>query len=253
MFFVLSKILPNFIYPAPLLFFALLGVLIFYHRRQARRALLCIIIIFYGLSIPVTADSLMRWLEGPHRAPGNLRQTYDTVIVLTGMLHLRQSKPGRLEFSDAVDRVLAGVSLVKQGKGATLLLSGGSGSRYDQDISEAMLLRDFVIELGLQPQQILLDTTSRNTHENAVNSAEIIRNHHYQHVLLVTSAAHMRRSLAAFQKQGIFPDTYPVDVRAGDLELTPFSFVPSEGSLEGVMLVMREVIGLVAYRLQGYI
>jgi uncharacterized SAM-binding protein YcdF (DUF218 family) len=253
MFFILSKILPNFVYPVPLLFFALLGILIFYQRRQARRVLLTILVVFYGLSIPITADSLMRWLEGPYRTPGDLRQKYDTVIVLSGILHLQQSQPGHLEFNDAVDRALAGVALVKQGKGATLLLAGGSGSLFHQDISEAVLLRDFVIEFGLQPQQILLDTTSRNTYENAVNAAKIVRAHHYQHVLLVTSAAHMRRSLAAFHKQGISPDPYPVDIRTGEREITPFSFIPSADSLAGATEVIREVFGLVAYRLQGYI
>jgi uncharacterized SAM-binding protein YcdF (DUF218 family) len=253
MFFILSKILPNFVYPVPLLFFVLLAILIFYPRRQARRALFAIIVVFYGLSIPLTAGSLMRWLEGPYRTPGDLRQKYDTVIVLTGMLHLQQSQPGRLEFNDAVDRVLAGVALVKQGKGTTLLLAGGSGSLFHQESSEAVLLRDFVIDLGVPPPQLLLDTTSRNTYENAVNSAKIVRAHHYQHVLLVTSAAHMRRSLAAFHQQEIFPDPYPVDIRTGELEISPFSFVPSVDSLAGVTEVIREVFGLVAYRLQGYI
>jgi uncharacterized SAM-binding protein YcdF (DUF218 family) len=253
MFFILSKILPNFVYPVSLLFIALLGILIFYQRRQARRVLLGVMVVFYGLSIPVTATSLMRWLEGPYRTPGDLRQKYDTIIVLSGMLHLQQSQPGRLEFNDAVDRVLTGVALLKQGRGETLLLAGGSGMLLQQDISEAVLLRDFVIELGLQPQQILLDTTSRNTYENAVNSAAIVRAHHYQHVLLVTSAAHMRRSLAAFHQQGISPDPYPVDIRTGELEITPFSFIPSADSLAGTTEVIREVFGLVAYRLQGYI
>jgi uncharacterized SAM-binding protein YcdF (DUF218 family) len=253
MFFMLSKILPNFVYPVPLLFFALLAILIFYQCRQARRVLFAIVVVFYGLSIPLTAGSLMRWLEGPYRTPGDLRQTYNTVIVLTGMLYLQQSQAGRLEFNDAVDRVLAGVALVKQGRGATLLLAGGSGSLFHQDLSEAVLLRDFVIDLGVPPPQLLLDTTSRNTYENAVNSAKIVRAHDYQHVLLVTSAAHMRRSLAAFHQQGIFPDPYPVDIRTGDLEITPFSFVPSADSLAGVTEVIREVFGLVAYRLQGYI
>lgn len=253
MFFIFSKILPNFVYPVPLLFFALLAILVFYHRRQARAALLGVVIVFYGLSIPITAVSLMLWLQGPYRATSRLQQPYDTVVVLSGMLHLQRSQADRLEFNDAADRILAGIALVKQGKAATLLLSGGSGDLYHQEISEATLLHDFAIELGLQPQQILLDPTSRNTYENAVNSAELIRIYHFRHVLLVTSAAHMRRALAAFHKQGIFPEPYPVDVRIGDLELTPFSFVPSALSLNRTTEVIREVIGLVVYRLQGYL
>jgi hypothetical protein len=42
-------------------------------------------------------------------------------------------------------------------------------------------------------------------------------------------------------------------MRTGEPEITPFSFVPSANSLAGATEVIREVFGLLAYRLQGYI
>jgi uncharacterized SAM-binding protein YcdF (DUF218 family) len=79
-----------------------------------------------------------------------------------------------------------------------------------------------------------------------------LRAHQLHHTVLITSALHMRRAVAAFHRQGIFPDTYPVDYRATDI-VTPFSFVPSAAGLEKVTAVLHELIGILAYRVQGYI
>jgi len=252
MFFILSKVLHFLIYPLPLLFLSLLGILLFYNRKHARRTLLIVLVVFYILSIPLTSSYLLRWLEVPRPAPGELKQHYDVVIVLAGMVNLGLSKGGQIEFNNSVDRILAGISLVKRGLGDKLLISGGSGDLFDQSSSEAELLKDFAIESGLSADQILVEGTSRNTYENAVNSAKLIRSRNYQNILLVTSAFHIPRAAAVFHKQGIFPDFYPVDYHTGR-RITPFSFVPSVGSLEGLELVIHELIGMVAYRIQGYI
>ena len=79
-----------------------------------------------------------------------------------------------------------------------------------------------------------------------------MRTHQLQRALLITSASHMRRAVAAFHKQVIFPDTYPVDFRASD-EVSPFSFMPSVTSLSKATEAIYELIGLVMYRFQGYL
>jgi len=174
------------------------------------------------------------------------------VIVLTGMTDLSVSRSGHLEFTDAVDRILAGIDFVKQGIGKQLLISGGSGKLFAQDTKEATLLQTFALQLGLTAEQVLVETASRNTYENAAYSATMLRTHRLQRALLITSAAHMRRSVAVFHKQGIFPDTYPVDFHAST-EVTPFSFLPSVGSLAKTTDVIHELVGLITYRLQGYL
>ena len=252
MFFVLSKILRYLVYPLPLCFLALLGMVVWYHRRWARGALLVVLVLFYGLSIPYTADRCMQWLEPPRVAPEALRPPYDTVIVLSGMLHKPWSQRGYMEFSESVDRILAGMALVQQGLGKTLLVSGGTGSLFDRRTSEARLLKTFALQFGLRDDQVLVEADSRNTYENALYTAQMLRAQRLQHVVLVTSASHMRRAVATFHKQGIFPDTYPVDYQAADVVM-PFSFVPSALSLARMTEVLQELFGMLAYRLQDYI
>ena len=133
-----------------------------------------------------------------------------------------------------------------------LLVSGGTGSLFDQRTKEANLLKTFALQLGLRDDQVLVEADSRNTHENAVYTAQVLRTRQWRQVVLITSASHMRRALAAFHKQGIFPHPYPVDYAAAD-GVTPFSFVPSVHSLAKTTAVMHELFGLLTYRVQGYI
>lgn len=252
MFFVLSKLLRFLVYPVPLCFLALLGIWLFYHRRWARKALLGVLAFYYGLTIPYTADHFMRWLEVPRVDTKMLRPPYDAVIVLSGTLHAQLARQGYIEFAEAADRILVGIIFVQQGLGKTLLMSGGTGNLFDQRTSEAQLLKVFALQLGLSDDQVLVEANSRNTYENALHTANMLRAHQLHHILLITSASHMRRAVATFHKQGIFPDTYPVDYQAADI-VTPFSFVPSASGAKKVTAVVHEVIGLIMYRVQGYI
>src|SRR5262249_44592140 len=127
MFFLLSKFLNWFVYPLSLLWVGLFVILVVYRRRYTRWGLACVLLLLYGTSSMITVKPLMRWLEGP-RPPPELHQHFDVAIVLTGMVALRRSRPGHLEFNDHVERILEGIGLVKRGIADKLLIAGGSRS-----------------------------------------------------------------------------------------------------------------------------
>ena len=131
MFFLLSKLLNWFVYPLSLLFLGLCVILVFYRRCYTRWGLACVLLLLYGMSTMITVKSLMRWLEGP-RPPPELHQHYDVAIVLTGMVALRRSRPGHIEFNDHVERILEGISLVKRGIAEKLFIVGGSDDPFNR-------------------------------------------------------------------------------------------------------------------------
>ena len=133
-----------------------------------------------------------------------------------------------------------------------LLLSGGSGSLFRQDVKEALLMRKLAMDAGVESDRILVERTSRNTFENARETAALMREENLHDILLITSAFHMRRSLACFEKQGLHPDIYPVDFRS-DRSHSLFNFVPSSFALFRTTTVIREILGLVSYKIQGHI
>lgn len=252
MFFLLSKLLNWLVYPLSLLFLGLVGILVFYRRRYTRWGLAFVLLLLYGMSTMLTVRPLMRWLEGPRPAP-DLHQHYDVAVVLTGMVALSRSSPGHLEFDEHVERILEGISLVKRGIADKLFIVGGSGHPFDRSLSEARVLRTFALEFGLRDEQVLVEEVSRNTYESAVNATQIIRAGNYRQFVLITSAAHMYRAVAAFHKQGLFPQPYPVDFQTNGGGIRLFDFIPSVAALDVMTAVVHELIGLVMYRLQGYI
>ncbi len=66
---------------------------------------------------------------------------------------------------------------------------------------------------GIEPERIVLDATSRNTDENAVNSRELLAAADAP-ILLVTSAFHMPRSVGLYRAQGFDVVPWPVDYRS---------------------------------------
>ena len=97
---------------------------------------------------------------------------------------------------------------------------------------------------------IVLEDQARNTRENAIYSAKIVKQRGWQKVLVVTSAFHMKRSTECFNAVDIDFDTYAVDYRATQSPRTwlqprtHFFFVSSA--------MLRELFGRFIYRLQGY-
>ena len=251
MFFILSKLLGRSVYPLPLLLVSLLAILALYHRRYTRWLLALLLLVFYALSAPLTVNPLVHWLEGAPPALEALRPHYDVAIVLTGIVHLHRKD--HIEFNQHVERILEGISLVKRGIADKLLIAGGSGDLFDRSRSEAGELRIFALEFGLSDEQVLVEEKSRNTYENAVKAAEIIRAGRYHDVVLITSALHMYRATAAFHKQGLFPALYPVDFQSSGGKVRLFDLFPSAETLTTTTDVIHELVGVVMYRLQGYI
>jgi uncharacterized SAM-binding protein YcdF (DUF218 family) len=62
------------------------------------------------------------------------------------------------------------------------------------------VIRRFLVDLGVAEGQVILESQSRDTQENAFNCSGIVRQRGFRFPLLVTSAYHMRRSIRAFQK-----------------------------------------------------
>ncbi len=254
MFFTLSKTLGLLCYPLVVLvaLFVLSGV-----ARRGRPRLSAVLFWIalaglYLLSTRPAADLLLLPLEQPFehsRPPAEV----DCVVVLGGTLDLGRSGPERLEFDDSADRFFEGVLLARRFPQALLILSGGTADLRGRGRREAPLLRDYAIRLGVEPSRIRIDDRSRNTHENAVETARLLAAEHRQAVVLITSAFHMRRSLGCFRRVGLTPTPDAVDFQGGSVGPSLAGLVPGPDNLVRATMAVREYIGLVAYRLKGYV
>ncbi len=247
MFFSLSKVL---IFLTDPLFYILLFAFIGFIRFK-QRLFLVLFLAFYLISTPFVSQKLIYFLEHLKTESFVESQKYDAAIVLGGMIDLNTSSHERIEFKDAVDRILTGIDLQLEGKTKYLVIAGGEGSLFQKGRSEAILLKRFALKTGVAEDAILLDTTSKNTHENAINTAEILNKYKLEKTVLITSAFHMFRANGCFQKVGINPDLLPVDFNAKPRTADFRDFLPSSSALKESNRFIHEALGIIAYGITG--
>jgi len=251
--FVLSKIFWGIVAPGNLLVLMLvIGTLRLGRRRRGRGAPLLTTAAIALLAIAILP--IGQWLAMPleSRFPSpELPEHVDGIVVLGGAVEPGISEAhGQVALNDAGERMLGALTLARRYPDAPIIVTGGNASLLPRDLpSEAADMRDLLVGQGVGPSRIRIEDHSRNTVENAVFSREIAQPSPGQVWLLVTSATHMPRAVGCFRHVGWPVIAYPVDYRT---EARPRpSFLLSE-HLALVDVVVKEWVGLVAYRILGY-
>ena len=148
-------------------------------------------------------------------------------------------------------RALEGARVFRLLDAEWIISSGGSPDEDDQDQPSGLTMRQFLVRRGIPSAKVREEHASRTTREEAVIVARMLQQESIQHVVLVTSALHMRRSLAAFRAVGLQPiPAIARDRRYGSSALS--RFFPSWDGLDLSAMVAHEVAGLVYYRLRGW-
>jgi uncharacterized SAM-binding protein YcdF (DUF218 family) len=255
MFFYLSKIL-NFLV-SPFTWFILLGLIAFLSNDPVRKKkwwffAFLVLLVF---SNPFLANEVMQRWEVPPIHTNTIKEPYDVGILLGGSLQSFDPGNSRPVYSQSVDRLLQAISLYKSGKVKKILLSGGSGSVTRPEEREADIILKVLEETGIPASDILIENQSRNTYENALYTEQLLKQSHAgSRLLLITSSFHMRRSVACFRKTGLNPDMFPVDPRSHQHFYTPENSVfPHPGALLTWDALVHEWLGMLSYRVAGYI
>ena len=169
---------------------------------------------------------------------------YDAVVALGGGERISQHDLLGFAMEDGASRVLTAIQLVRSGKARTLVLGGSWQKNMVQDwVSDWGLVGGAVTNLGV----------CMNTHDEVVAFRKLARSQGWSKVMLVTSALHMRRAAALFEKQGIHVTPVAADFQALGVPPDPFSPFPREHRLFLLMLYLHEKIGWWVYRLRGWV
>lgn len=274
MFFVISKVLSFLIQPlAWALGLLLIAMLLLSHRRPHTYIngagtriyrlgirlgwLAAGMLLISGWQGP--AELALRQLESAYPSLADQNQTLDQytgVIILGGGLDSGRlwTRPGQIELNSAAERMTAGVSLIQHHPQFKMIFTGGEGELFGVGPKEAERAKLFFDSLSVPSDRIMYESVSRNTHENALLSAQLHGVDPHQPWLLLTSAFHMPRSMAIFKKAGWNVTAYPVDFRAPEeIDWTRFELSGDGSAAMKWQLFLHEVLGLVAYRLTGKI
>lgn len=264
MFVFFSKFLPLLIYPLGLACIVIILALVFSKHQRVRTVMLwtALVILWVGGNRWVSS-SLTRSLETRYLPP-EVFPAVEMIVVLGGGTESNAPPRQGVEINGAGDRMLQAARLYREGVAPKILLSGGNitwlGNRPSTPAEE---MQEILLFMGVPQDALVLQTESQNTYEDALYSAEILRSEGIERIVLVTSAAHMPRSAALFEKQGIEVIPAPADFSVPDYawqELWHGSFgsklinlIPNTGALSQTTSSLKEYIGLLVYRLRGWI
>lgn len=255
MFFILSKLLAFITYPLVWMLVALSYGFYTKNRKRKKRSFILAGSLFLFFSNAVILDLFMLMWEVPGKKAETV-QHYDVAIVLGGMTEW-DSHLERLSFRRGSDRLWQTVDLYLDSKVDKILISGAHGSIYEDGLKESLQLRNYLVKLGIPQQDILIETESRNTHENATFSKKILEEQLplAKNILLVTSGSHMRRARACFREAGMEVDTYSTDMYTGSGPYVTFErlLLPNIEVISGWNQLIHEVTGYCIYLILGYI
>jgi uncharacterized SAM-binding protein YcdF (DUF218 family) len=255
--YYLSKVLPLLLMPVPIAILLALVALVFVFRSQRRAALGSLasaIVILWAFALPTVSGRLLWSLEQQYPpTPTRELPTADCLVVLGGALGFATYPRVEIELTDAIDRVYQAANLYREGKGQTIIVAAGNQPWARDLVPEANLIRDLLVQWGVPAAAILLDPDSRNTHENAINGAELIRQAACESTYLVTSAWHMKRALATFRRQGVELTPVSVDIRSAPVSLGSIAqLIPRADALAESSQAIMEWLGIWVYRWKGW-
>ncbi len=200
------------------------------------------------------ANEIMRAWEVPVTPYQDIKKKYTYGILLSGAARTEVGPTDRVYILSAADRINHTVQLYKLGYISKVLISGGNGRLVTAE-READALFSLLQLMGIPAEDMLVENEARNTHESAIYVPRLLNGKATpEDCLLITSAFHMRRSRACFNKVGWHLDTFSADVHSHFRKFSPdVLFIPKIEALANWQILFKEWVGLTAYWLAGYV
>jgi len=253
MFFLFSKILLFII--SPFIWILTLSLFALFTKKPNRKRNYLIFgaIIFILFSNEFLCNEALRKWEAPFTKFENL-DSYDYAILLGGFSSY-DTTYSKVSFNEASDRFCQTLQLYQQKKVKKIFITGGSGRILHQDLTEADKVKTFLISLNIPEADIIIEAISRNTHENAENTAKYLKKHDPgARCLLVTSAIHIPRALGCFKKVGLNVTPYSTNKITEKRNLDFDTLVlPKPYVLSQWDSLIKEWVGYFTYKIAGYI
>jgi uncharacterized SAM-binding protein YcdF (DUF218 family) len=260
--FFLAKLISILLSPLPLsLALLATGLLLlwFTKRQMAGKAIVTggfLILILFSFSF--VSDSLLKPIEA--RYPPLMSES----DILSGRNHLPQAKwivvlggghvsdphlPVTSQISPgSLIRLTEGVRLHRKLPGSKMILMGGPVFDPVPEVETEAKVAEI---MNVSHKDLILEKRSKDTEEQAQNIKAMVGNDPF---ILVTSAAHMPRSVALFKKTGLTPIPAPTNHRVIQRQdMSPDAFIPSLGGIGKAENAMYENLCMVWSKMRGKI
>lgn len=258
MFFYLSKFVWFFLQPsAASIFVILIGLALLKTRRRkfGRKLITLGAVAVLLIAFSPLGRQLMIPLEDRFPVQSlaiEAAKKVDGIIVLGGTVHMTiTDQRGVPSLVSGAERIIEAVKLAKKHPQARIVLAGGPNTIVSKPTADSEVVKQLMIDMGVKPERIELEISSKNTWQNAMMAKEIAQPTPGETWVLVTSAYHMPRAIGCFRAVNWPVIAYPVDFTTGGERSR---FQPFYYALDGVTvtdIAAKEWLGLLAYYLSG--
>ena len=100
------------------------------------------------------------------------------------------------------ERIRHGIDLYRRGLAPKLIFTGGYGG-VGARFSESQVARRYALRQGVPDKAILIESLSRNTHDNLRQASLLMQQHQLHDVIVVSDPLHMSRALRLSRELGI--------------------------------------------------
>jgi uncharacterized SAM-binding protein YcdF (DUF218 family) len=246
MFFILKKIVTLLLMPMSLCLGVLgVGILLLWVRRRIGTAKIMLtlgVLVLAALSFSAVANQIIKPLElwyPPLIDTGSLKDVKWVVVLGGGHISNAELPPNAQIFNSSLSRIVEGIRIHRAMPGSKLILSGGA---VFDPVPEAVTMAAVARMLGVSPDDMVLESQSKDTGQQAQFVQGIIQN---DRCILVTSAVHMPRAMLVFEQKGLRP--IPAPTEFGDWmrkENSPNQFFPRAVEIRKVEAAFHEYLGL---------
>ena len=255
MFFVVSKILKIFILPLTWIF--LLLILSYFVKNKKRRrgffiSALVLLLIFTNKPLLQFAQ-YQTTKKYSHQELS--KKYYQVAIVMGGFSNGMDTvtlQPNYIE--DRGCRLWEAIRLYESGVVEKIMITGDASISKDiKGNCTADALKEYLGDFGIHEDNLILEQNARNTRENATYSIAILDSLGYSadQCLLVTSASHLKRSIACFESEGWTMDGYATNIYPKPHPRL-YQFLPQWKPLTDWKELLNEWFGGIIYKIVGY-
>jgi len=230
--FILKKLLSATIMPLSITVCILLIGLIFLDNNKIKKAKIFITIGLISLiiiSYQPFSNTLLSPLETNYSKLKVIPQDVSHIVLLGG------------DFENRGWEVLRLYHKIPNAKIIT------SGYKSEQKVPEAIRAAQLLESIGIAKENIIIHSKPKDTKEEVLEIKKLLDK---QAFILVTSAYHMTRAMALFQKEGLNPIPAPTDMKI--LE-NNFISVPKGRNIKHTEIAIHEYLGLIWSKIKGQI
>jgi len=159
--------------------------------KVKRLLTLCLIMVLVGVAAYLGVVGMVAW-KASHVPPA---ENYDAIVVLGAQVKPDGSLSLQLQWR------LDAAFEAWQKNNCLIVTCGAQGS--NEPAPEALVMRDYLVSLGVPGEMILTDDASYNTKQNIDHASALLAPRGAKRVLIVTSDYHLPRAMALAGDMGL--------------------------------------------------